>query len=84
MKTAEPGGRVPLTVPHMGVVEEVVVLEWLVEQGSAVVEGQEIVVVETEKAEVGLPSPASGTIDIVVAASDLETPVGSTLAYVNP
>lgn len=84
MTTTEPSGPVPLTVPHMGVVEEVMVLEWLVGQGSTVVEGQELVVVETEKAEVSLPSPASGTIDIVVPASDLETPVGSTLAYVNP
>ena len=76
--------RVPLTVPHMGVVEEVVVIEWLVDPGSTVTAGQEVVVVETEKAEVTLEAPTGGIIDITVAASDLEVPVGATLAYITP
>ena len=76
--------RVPMTVPHMGVVEEVIVLEWTVETGEAVETGQEVVIVETEKAEVALESPASGVIGIVAPASDDEVPVGATLAYIDP
>ena len=76
--------RIPLTVPHMGVVEEVVVIEWLVDAGTLVSAGQEVVIVETEKAEVALEAPAAGTIDITVTASDLEVAVGDTLAYIAP
>lgn len=80
--TEQTADRTPLTVPHMGVVEEVVVLEWLVNSGARVSAGQEVVIVGTEKAEVALEAPAGGTIDITVAASDFEVPVGATLAYI--
>ena len=84
MSTSTSSPRVPLLVPQMGVVEEVVVIEWLVDPGSSVVVGQELVIVETEKAEVALESPASGTVEIVAPASDDEIPVGATLAYIDP
>lgn len=74
----------PLRVPQMGVVEEVIVLEWLVEDGAAVTAGQEVVMVETEKAEVGLEAPAAGVIHIQVPASDAEVAVGSVLAVIVP
>ncbi len=73
---------VPLVVPQMGVVEEVVIIEWLVETHSMVTESQEVVVVETEKAEVMLEAPAAGIIDIAVGVSDDEVAVGTTLAYI--
>jgi len=84
MSTPDLSRRVPLTVPQMGVVEEVVVIEWLVEPGATVAQGQEVVIVETEKAEVALESPAAGAIEILTAASDDEIPVGATLAYIDP
>ena len=84
MSTPDTSNRVPLTVPQMGVVEEVVVIEWLVDPGAAVAQGQEVVIVETEKAEVALESPADGAIEIMVAASDDEVPVGATLACIDP
>ena len=84
MSTPDLSRRVPLTVPQMGVVEEVVVIEWLVEPGATVAQGQEVVIVETEKAEVALESPAAGAIGILTAASDDEIPVGATLAYIDP
>lgn len=68
----------------MGVVEEVLVIEWLADAGSRVAAGQEVVVVETEKAEVVLEAPASGTLDITVAVSDDEVPIGTALAYISP
>lgn len=73
-----------LTVPQMGVVEQVIVLEWLVEDGAAVTGGQEVVMVETEKAEVGLEAPAAGVINILVPASDDEVAVGTVLAVIVP
>lgn len=73
---------VALTVPQMGVVEEVVVLEWLVLDGAAVEKGQSVVVVETEKADTELEAPASGRIEILIDVSDQEVPVGSTLARI--
>lgn len=84
MSTPDTSHRVPMTVPQMGVVEEVVVIEWLVDPGATVAQGQEVVIVETEKAEVALESPAAGAIEIVAAPSEDEVPVGATLAYIDP
>lgn len=84
MSTSAPSHRVPLAVPQMGVVEEVVVIEWLVDPGASVAAGQEVAIVETEKAEVALESPAAGSIEIVAPASDNEVPVGAILAYIDP
>ena len=74
--------RVPLRVPQLGVVEEVLVLEWLQESGAAVTTGAPVVVIETEKAEMELEAPADGLLEIVIEAKDTEVPVGSVLAYV--
>ena len=76
------GGETVLAVPHMGVVEEVVILEWLAADGDEVAAGQEVVLVETEKAEVTLEAPASGVLRIKEAASDQEVPVGAELAVI--
>lgn len=73
---------VDLVVPQMGVVEEVVVIAWEVVDGAAVTEGQEVVTIETEKAEVALEAPAEGTIEILVPASDREVAVGTVLARI--
>jgi len=76
------GERVPLLVPQLGVVEEVVVLEWHKEAGAMVARGEVIVLIETEKAATELEAPAAGRLEIVIEASDTEVPVGSVLAYV--
>lgn len=73
---------IQLLVPQMGVVEQVLVLEWLVPDGAQVAEGQSVVVVETDKAQIDLEAPASGQIEIIIQVSDQEVPVGSTLARI--
>ena len=73
---------VALAVPQMGVVEQVLVVEWLVGDGSLVAAGDPVVVVDTDKAETELEAPASGRLDILVLASDLEVVVGTVLATV--
>lgn len=68
----------------MGVVEEIVVVEWLVDDGAMVTAGQGVVVVETEKAETELEAPGTGRLEIAVPAGDQEVPVGTILATVIP
>jgi len=74
--------RVPIAVPQLGVVEEIVVLEWLFASGDSVVADTPLVIIETEKAETELESPASGTLEIAIEAGDDEYPVGTILGHV--
>lgn len=71
-----------LVVPQMGVVEQVLLVEWLVEDGSLVAAGDPVVVIDTDKAETELESPAAGRIRILVPAGDDEVAVGTVLAVV--
>ena len=72
-----------LEVPQMGVVEQVLVVEWLVPDGSLVAAGDPVVVIDTDKAETELEAPASGRLDILVPAGDSEVPVGTVLAAIS-
>lgn len=75
--------RHELVVPQMGVVEQVLVVEWLVEDRSTVAASDPVVVIDTEKAETELEAPASGRLTILVAASDEdEVAVGTVLATI--
>lgn len=74
--------QVPIPVPQLGVVEEVIVIEWLFTDGELVREGDAVVIIETEKVDTELPSPASGTLRIVVPVSDNAIPTGTVLGYV--
>ena len=76
------GGVTAVIVPQMGVVETVLVVEWLVADGSTVAAGDAVVVVDTDKAETELEAPASGRLTILIRAGDDEVAVGATLAVV--
>ena len=81
--SGNPGtAAVALVVPQMGVVEKVLVVEWLVGDGSLVAAGDPVVVIDTDKAETELEAPASGRLQILVLESDLEVEVGTVLATV--
>ena len=71
-----------LVVPQMGVVAQVLVVEWLVPDGAEVAAGDPVVVIDTDKAETELEAPASGRLSIRVPASDDDVPVGTVLAVV--
>ncbi len=73
---------VTLAVPQMGVVEQVLVVEWLVADGTQVSSGDPVVVIDTDKAETELEAPASGRITIKVPAGDDEIAVGTILATI--
>ncbi len=75
---------VPLAVPQLGLIQDVIVVEWLVSDGTTVAAGDQVVVIETDKVETELVAPASGRITILVEASDEEVPVGTLLAEIRP
>ena len=50
----------PIVIPHSGVVETVFIVEWLRAAGARVEAGEEVVVVESEKAETAIEAPAGG------------------------
>lgn len=77
--------RTPILVPHSGVVESVLVVEWLRAAGDRVQAGEEVVVVESEKAETAIEAPAGGTLEILIHADpddDVEVDVGTIIGYV--
>jgi len=59
-----------------------VIVRWLVDDGSAVTRGQEIVEIETDKATMPFESPAEGRLQIVAGAGDTAS-VGAIIGYVD-
>ncbi len=77
--------RVQLLMPEMGEsVTEGTVLEWLVAEGDAVEEGQEMVEVSTDKVDAEVPAPASGTVAEILVQPDETVEVGKPLAVIDP
>jgi pyruvate dehydrogenase E2 component (dihydrolipoamide acetyltransferase) len=58
------------------------VRHWLKTEGDAVVKGQSIVEVETEKITIEVEAPASGVLLRIVVPEDTEAPVFSTIAII--
>ncbi len=62
--SATSGELVDVVTPSAGdSVTEATLLEWLVAEGDPVTEGQDIVVVSTDKVDMELPSPAAGVLE---------------------
>ena len=77
----------PIVVPHSGVVETFLLIEWLKASGDHVTQGEDVVVIESEKAEVTLEAPATGTLEIVVTENpddDVEVAVGAVIGRIAP
>lgn len=74
---------IPVHMPKYGMtMEEGVIVEWMVEEGYSVTEGQPLVIIETEKVETELESPAAGTIVELSFGEGDEVPVGDIIAYI--
>lgn len=74
---------IPVHMPKYGMtMEEGVIVEWMVEEGHSVTEGQPLVIIETEKVETELESPAAGTIVELSFGEGDEVPVGDIIAYI--
>jgi pyruvate/2-oxoglutarate dehydrogenase complex dihydrolipoamide acyltransferase (E2) component len=67
-------------LPNLGMnILEATVQEWLVSEGDAVTEGQDLVAVETDKVETVLPAPMAGTVAQIVAPAGETVPIGEIL-----
>jgi pyruvate dehydrogenase E2 component (dihydrolipoamide acetyltransferase) len=75
---------VAVQIAHSGLAEEVVVVEWIAEDGADVIIGSPLVIIESEKAQIEIESPASGRLEILVPASDIEVAIGTTIARIHP
>jgi 2-oxoglutarate dehydrogenase E2 component (dihydrolipoamide succinyltransferase) len=78
------GGRsVDVAVPAMGEsVAEGEVGAWLVAEGASVNEGDPLVEIETDKAAVELPAPASGVLEAQLVKTGDKVEVGSVVARI--
>jgi pyruvate/2-oxoglutarate dehydrogenase complex dihydrolipoamide acyltransferase (E2) component len=72
----------PIVIPQQGLVEEVVVLEWLRPDGAEVTDGEPIVLVETEKTQTEVVAPTGGTLRIAVQAGPDVIPVDTVLGEI--
>ena len=74
---------VPITVPQLGVIEVVVVVEWHNVDRDRVDAGQPIVVIENEKAKTEVEAPVAGRLEIQVEADpEAEAAVGTVLGQI--
>ena len=73
---------IPLNIPKLGVsMSEGTLVEWLVQDGEQVAEGQVIYRLETDKVENDVESPASGVIHITGVEGELYD-VGTTIGEI--
>ncbi len=76
---------IELRLPDVGEgIAEAEVVRWLVAEGAQVKEDDPLVEVLTDKANVELPSPVSGTVAKIVAAPGQVVQVGGLLALIEP
>jgi pyruvate/2-oxoglutarate dehydrogenase complex dihydrolipoamide acyltransferase (E2) component len=76
------GDRVPVRIPKLSLaVFEAGLVEWLVEDGATVAEGQALYVIETEKVETEIEASTSGVIHRAAAAGQMY-PVGTEIAVI--
>ena len=76
---------VEIQMPQMGEsVTEGTILEWHVEVGQEVSEGDTVVEVSTDKVDAEVPAPASGVITKILAQPDDTVEVGQALAQLDP
>lgn len=72
--------EVPIAIPRAGqATVEGTISQWLVPDGASVTEGQTLYVLETDKVEMEVPSPASGVLSIAIEAGgpyDVGTEIG--------
>ena len=78
----EAGGEtLVIAMPEMGEsVTEGTILEWRVEEGQAVAEGDTVIEVSTDKIDAEVPAPAAGTITKLLVSPDDTVQVGQALA----
>ncbi len=75
--------RVPLNMPKMSMtMEEGTIVEWAVEVGGAVKDGDLVVVVTTDKVDMDVESTCNGVLVETLAAEGDVVPVGQPIAWI--
>jgi len=75
---------VELVMPKLGLtMEEGSIVRWLKKEGDRVERGEPILVVETEKVEYEVESPASGVLKKIIGQVEQVYPVGEVLAIID-
>jgi 2-oxoglutarate dehydrogenase E1 component len=76
---------VEIQMPQMGEsVTEGTILEWHVEEGQQVAEGDTVVEVSTDKIDAEVPSPSAGVVTKIMVQPDDTVQVGQVLAQLDP
>lgn len=75
--------NVGVTVPELGKVEEINLVEWKVSPGDKVTEGMEIAEIETMKSTFSVESPTNGIVDEILIEQGEMIDVHTTLATIN-
>ena len=71
-----------LCAPRLGVtVTKIRIIEWLVNDGAAVTQGEPVLVFATDKVQHELEAPESGTIRLLAEVDD-ECPIGTPIAEI--
>jgi pyruvate/2-oxoglutarate dehydrogenase complex dihydrolipoamide acyltransferase (E2) component len=70
-------------LPKWGMtMQDATVVEWLVSAGDTVAQGQELVVVTTNKVEASVEAPVAGTVAEILVEADETVDVGAVLARI--
>ncbi len=70
-------------MPALGMAQETgTLLRWLKKAGDTVQKGEPLMEIATDKVDVEIESPASGTLAQITAAEGDEIPVGQTIALI--
>src|SRR5437763_211532 len=72
---------IQVTMPAMGEsVTEGTILEWAVQVGDTVADGQTVVEISTDKVDMELPAPTAGTITEILVEEGATVTVGQVIA----
>ncbi|MFG0262657.1 MAG: 2-oxoglutarate dehydrogenase complex dihydrolipoyllysine-residue succinyltransferase [Novipirellula sp. JB048] len=76
---------IKVDVPTVGEsISEVQIGQWLKKEGDWVKSGEDLVEIETEKASVQIPAPASGILEKIAKKSEEFATIGETIASIRP
>jgi pyruvate dehydrogenase E2 component (dihydrolipoamide acetyltransferase) len=76
---------VAIAMPKLGMtMEEGRVVEWAIDVGAAVAQGDVAIIIESEKAELEIEAPASGVLRHVYVGVDETVPCGTLLGVMTP
>lgn len=76
-------GEYEFRLPKFGMtMQEGTVEEWCVGEGDAIAEGQELVVISTDKVDDAVGSPVAGTVARILVAPGTTVETGTVLAII--